>query len=240
MPGPFRDYDAFAQAYAEQTQTNAYNAYYERPAIRALVGDVAGARVLDAGCAAGEHALWLVESGAQVTAIDISEPMVHLARTRLDDRAVVLAADIAQPLPFGEAAFDIVFSSLTLHYLTDWGPTLAEFERVLAPGGTLVFSTHHPSLDLGLEDYFTLREVDDRWTGFGPEPVRVRYVHRPLNAIIKPLIAAGFSIDAVEEPMPDPRLAERDPTADRTLRTKPFFLFIRAHKTGSASTGKGL
>jgi len=93
MPGPFRDYDAFAEAYAERTQSNAYNAHYERPAIRALLGPLAGLRVLDAGCAAGEHALWLFEQGAIVTAIDISEPMLHLARTRLDPGAVVLAAD---------------------------------------------------------------------------------------------------------------------------------------------------
>ena len=228
MAGPFRDYDAFAQAYAERTQSNAYNAHYERPAIRALLGSIAGARVLDAGCAAGEHALWLVDRGATVTAIDISEAMLHLARARLDDRATVQAADIGIPLPFADATFDIVFSSLTLHYVADWTRTLAEFARVLVPGGTLVFSTHHPALELGLDDYFTLREVDDRWDGFASEPVRVRFYHRPLQAIVAPLLTAGFCIEALVEPEPDAALAAIDPTIDRLLRTKPFFLFVRA------------
>lgn len=44
------DYDAFAAAYDADNEVNAWNAYYERPAILALVGDVAGLSVLDAGC----------------------------------------------------------------------------------------------------------------------------------------------------------------------------------------------
>ena len=228
MAGPFRDYDAFAETYADRTRTNAYNAHYERPAIRALLGPVAGLRVLDAGCAAGEHALWLVDSGATVTAIDISDAMLHIARTRLDGRADVLAADLAEPLPFATASFDVVFSSLTLHYIFDWERMFAEFARILVPGGTLVFSTHHPSLDLGLDDYFTIREVDDRWSGYSEDPVRVRFFHRPLREIVAPLLNARFRITAIEEPMPDAELAERDPTASAILQSKPFFLFVRA------------
>lgn len=231
MPGPFHDYDAFAEAYAERTQSNAYNAHYERPAIRALLGPLAGLRVLDAGCAAGEHALWLFEHGAIVTAIDISETMLHLARTRLEHRAVVLAADIGRPLPFADASFDLIFSSLTLHYVADWEPMFSEFARILTPGGTVVFSTHHPCMDLGLADYFTVREIDDRWSGFGAAAVRVRFFHRPLHAILTPLLNAGFRIEAISEPEPDAELAARDPDADRLLRTKPFFLFVRATKT---------
>lgn len=46
------DYDAFAAAYTADNESNAWNAYYERPASLALLGDVAGLRVLDAGCGA--------------------------------------------------------------------------------------------------------------------------------------------------------------------------------------------
>jgi hypothetical protein len=38
------DYDAFAEAYAEDNETNAWNAFYERPAVLAMTGDVAGRR----------------------------------------------------------------------------------------------------------------------------------------------------------------------------------------------------
>lgn len=51
------DYDAFAHAYTQDNDNNAVNAYYERSASLALLGDVAGQRVLDAGCGAGSHAV---------------------------------------------------------------------------------------------------------------------------------------------------------------------------------------
>ncbi|MFI8963011.1 hypothetical protein ACIGO8_12900 [Streptomyces sp. NPDC053493] len=47
------DYDAFAEAYAAETEHSLVNAYYERPAMTALAGDVTGRRILDAGCGSG-------------------------------------------------------------------------------------------------------------------------------------------------------------------------------------------
>lgn len=47
------DYDGFAEAYAAENENSLVNAYYERPAMLALAGDVAGRRILDAGCGSG-------------------------------------------------------------------------------------------------------------------------------------------------------------------------------------------
>lgn len=47
------DYDSFAEAYSAENENSLVNAYYERPAMLALAGDVAGRRILDAGCGAG-------------------------------------------------------------------------------------------------------------------------------------------------------------------------------------------
>ena len=47
------DYDSFAEAYSAVNEVSLLNAYYERPATLALAGDVAGRRVLDAGCGSG-------------------------------------------------------------------------------------------------------------------------------------------------------------------------------------------
>jgi hypothetical protein len=49
-PAVANDYDSFAEAYSAEAEANLINAYYERPAILALTGDVAGRRILDAGC----------------------------------------------------------------------------------------------------------------------------------------------------------------------------------------------
>ena len=53
MPAAPNDYDKFARAYAADNDVNLSNAHYERLAILALAGDVAGRRVLDAAAAPG-------------------------------------------------------------------------------------------------------------------------------------------------------------------------------------------
>jgi hypothetical protein len=47
------DYDSFAEAYSAEAENSLVNAYYERPGMLALAGDVAGRRILDAGCGSG-------------------------------------------------------------------------------------------------------------------------------------------------------------------------------------------
>lgn len=128
-------YDDMATAYAESSATNAYNACYERPASLALLGDVTGQRVLDAGCGPGLHAVELVARGATVTGLDSSAGLLAEARRVLGSRADLRAADLAEPLPLPDDTFDAVLGSLVMHYIEDWVPTLREFHRVLVPGG---------------------------------------------------------------------------------------------------------
>ena len=163
---PLYDDPVLAAAYARVTAANVYNAAYERPGVREVLGEVRGRDVLDAGAAAGENSAWLVAHGARVVALDASDAMVELARARLGAAATVLRADLACPLPLADASFDAVLSSLTLHYLEDWLPPLREFARVLRPGGRLVLSTHHPALtDDPAADYHAVRLVEEGMEG---------------------------------------------------------------------------
>ncbi len=77
------DYDSFAEAYTVENDTSLINAYYTRPAIVDLAGDVAGRRILDAGCGSGAVSEALRERGAVVAGFDRSAKMVELARQRL-------------------------------------------------------------------------------------------------------------------------------------------------------------
>ena len=141
MGGMTAAYDDFAEAYQAENETSLMNAYYERPATLALAVDVAGRRILDAGCGAGPLFAALRERGAVVSGIDQSAAMLALARQRLGADADLRVADLAEPLPFPDAEFDDVVASLVLHYLRDWGPVLAELRRVLKPGGSSPRST---------------------------------------------------------------------------------------------------
>jgi SAM-dependent methyltransferase len=229
VTGGLYDDPELAARYADATANNVCNAAYERPAMRAVAGGVAELDVLDAGCAAGEHAAWLTASGARTVALDVSPAMVALTRARLGSAARVVEADLAQSLPFAAGSFDLVFSSLTLHYLEDWLPPLREFARVLRPGGRLVFSTHHPFMTIDeVPAYHRVTLVEQTWTGFGPEPVRVRFYHRPFARMLADLDTARFRLRGLHEPVPAPEAEARDPALAARLRERPWFVILDA------------
>ena len=93
------DYDSFAAAYSAVNEVSLLNAYYERPATLALAGDVAGRRILDAGCGSGPLFAALRDRGAIVTGFDKSAGMLELARRRLGGDADLHVADLGRPLP---------------------------------------------------------------------------------------------------------------------------------------------
>jgi SAM-dependent methyltransferase len=196
----------------------------------ALLGDVAGKRVLEAGCGAGPLTEWLVEKGAVVTAFDVSDGMVSLAKERVGGRATVFQADLHDGLPFApDGRTDLVVASLVLHYLRDWGPVFAEFRRVLAPGGAVVFSTHHPAWDWqghSPDDYFAVIQVSETWMR-GGLPFEVTFWRRPLREMTRVIAGVDFLIEELVEAEPLPALASSDPEADHQLRTSPFFLHFR-------------
>jgi ubiquinone/menaquinone biosynthesis C-methylase UbiE len=229
-----REYDAMAADYAAHNAVGSYNAYYERPATIALLGDVNGRRVLEAGCGAGVLTTLLADRGAAVTAFDVSPAMLELARLAIGDRAELLVADLSRPLSFApDGRFDLVVASLVLHYIRDWEAVLREFRRVLKPDGAVVFSTHHPAMDWRLhsaDDYFAVKHVTEIWRA-GSGEYEVSFWRRPLTAMCDAIAAAGFVIERLTEPEPLPELADRDPEAYQAIRTKPRFLFFRLRPT---------
>lgn len=223
------DYDGFAEAYATETEDSLVNAYYARPAMLALAGDVAGRRVLDAGCGSGPLSAALRDRGAVVTGIDASAGMLELARRRLGEDADLRRVDLREPLPFGDGVFDDVVASLVLHYLEDWGPTLAEIRRVLRPGGRLIASVDHPFVAYTIQeprpDYFATTSYTFDWT-VGGRSVPMRFWRKSLQAMTDAFAAAGFRLSAVSEPQPDPAARELFPDGFRDLSTRPCFLFF--------------
>jgi len=202
------DYDSFAEVYSAENDVNLHNAYYERPAMLALAGDVAGRRILDAGCGSGPLFAALRDRGAIVTGFDSSAGMLELARRRLGDGADLRVADLGRPLPFPDGAFDDVIASLVLHYLEDWTAPLAELRRVLKPGGRLIASVNHPIAGHPLvrpgADYWTTYQWSTEITTSSGQSYVLANWHRPLPAMISAFTGAGFRIAAIDEPLPAP------------------------------------
>lgn len=224
-----RQYDAMAPWYSAANEVGSFNAYYERPAMIALLGPVTGCRVLEVGCGSGPLTSWLVDHGAVVTAMDVSSGMLRLARQRVGDRAELIVADAGDPLPFAsDGSFDFVVASLVLHYIEYWQPVLQEFRRVLKPKGAIVFSTHHPTMDWehSPDDYFAVKRVTELWRKVDRD-FEVTFWRRPLTAMTEAISSSGLVIERLIEPRPVPELRERDPEAYEEITTKPRFLFFR-------------
>lgn len=231
-PARVNDYDSIAEGYAAENETSLLNAYYERPAMLELAGDVTGRRILDAGCGSGPLFAALRDRGAAVTGIDASAGMLELARRRLGADADLRVADLADPLPFPDDAFDDVIASLVLHYLQDWGPTLAELRRVLAPGGRLLVSVEHPfAITLAQRlagdkpDYFQTRNRTEEWI-MGGQTARMSFWDRPLHAMTDAFTAAGFHLDVISEPPPAPAARDLFPEEFRTIAGTSFLGFL--------------
>jgi ubiquinone/menaquinone biosynthesis C-methylase UbiE len=122
------------------TPLGAYEDELENALVFRHVGGVRGKTVLDVGCGTGLYSIRLSESGADVTAVDISLKMIEIARRKAQDRGQYIwydEADMAK-LPYENRTFDMVVSITALEFAADPLLALMEMARVLRPGGKLV------------------------------------------------------------------------------------------------------
>ncbi len=106
---------------------------------------MAGCRVVDLGCGFGWFSRWAAEAGAaSVLGIDLSERMLERAAAATADHRITYQRQDLDVVELPEGAFDVAYSSLALHYLSDLARILATIRGSLVPGGAFVFSIEHP------------------------------------------------------------------------------------------------
>ena len=144
----------YAQTYAEQHQGMAERFGREYVKKLAARGFRQG-RIIDVGCGSGATNLVLAErfSQAEVVGIDLSDPLLELAResaakTTFRDRVRFEKADVQQ-IPYDDDSFDVVINTNMVHLVEYPIRMLDEIERILAPGGHLFIVDLRRSL-LGL------------------------------------------------------------------------------------------
>lgn len=150
-----------------------------------------GMRVADVGCGAGQHLLRFAEAvapGGEAVGYDFSPDAVAQARGR---GAHAEVADGAV-LPVADAWFDALASSFAVYYLPDLGRTLAEWHRVLRPGGAVAVSG--PANGTNRELYDFHRAV----TGHPPTDVDLMAIGYVETSVRDELAAAGFTDVRVE------------------------------------------
>lgn len=113
---------------------------------RRVLGDIVkgtpGRYALDIGTGCGQFALYLSNLGFKVTAVDLSENMIALARKYSIEQKINIDFQIqdAERLKFDDNTFDVVVSRNLLWTLPNPEQALKEWHRVMKPGGTLVVS----------------------------------------------------------------------------------------------------
>ncbi len=139
----------------------------EQPVVRRILDQLPRGTALDAACGTGLHAAYLAELGHAVIGVDAAAQMLAVARAKVPG-GEFHQGDLHQ-LPLPGQCTDIVVCALALAHVSDLGPVLGEFARVLRPGGHLVISdtTHQwpvvlelPGGDFGYLPHYNHRTSD--------------------------------------------------------------------------------
>lgn len=246
-------YDCISQSHDKRMRRikNAARLYLELPAMYRELPSLRGKDVLCLGCGTGEECCYLKAKGARrVVGIDFSRKAIQYAKAHWK-QAEFHVMDITR-MNFPKESFDFVYSSLTFHYIHDWTHALKKVHTVVRPGGTFLFSTHHP-VRWGAEvrrgkikqshilgyikyenrrrpiiygDYLNPREINDIWF----QELNMRYWHKPFSVIFRYLKESGFVIDDIIEPKPVPSAKMNDASFWEIHQKIPLFIIFVLRK----------
>jgi SAM-dependent methyltransferase len=213
----------------------------EWPALRALLPDLRGRKVLDLGCGFGWFCRWARQQGAaRVLGIDVSEKMLARSSAEAAYPALTYTRADMEHLDLPPASFDLVYSSLALHYVENLSGLMSQVYRSLVRGGHLVFSVEHPIFSATTWSHWLPDAAGrklwplDSYLDEGPRSTDwltkgVIKQHRTLATYINMLIGLGFSIAHVEEWAPTAEQIAAEPSwADE--RARPPFLLVAARR----------
>lgn len=234
------DQPEFFEAYSRlRRSVEGLDGAAEWPAVRDLLPDMRGVRVVDLGCGFGWFCRWARAQGAaQVLGLDVSEKMLARARAATSDAAVVYEQVDLEELTLPEEGFDLAYSSLAFHYVEDAARLFAQIRHALPAGGRLVFSTEHPIYMAPTNPHWSVDESGgktwplNRYFVQGPRTTdwlasRVVKHHRTIGTTLNLLVGSGFVIEHVDEFCPTPEQIDARPELADELE-RPMLLIVRA------------
>ncbi|HXC53113.1 MAG TPA: methyltransferase domain-containing protein [Candidatus Limnocylindrales bacterium] len=194
------------EAYARyRSEAGCKNDTIEQPAVRRLLPPLAGKRILDLGCGTGGFARYALDCGADlVVGVDASSRMSARARTRLGTTAhAEILEQRIEDFRWGGRPFDVIVSSLALHYVEPVDEVFRRCSEWIRPDGTLVLTVSHPLITSLLGTNVSPFEKRDLWNTEGPRPHTwlvdnvVKYHRRP-QTYLQYLTKSGFSVASAQ------------------------------------------
>lgn len=213
----------------------------EWPAIRSLLPELKGRRIVDLGCGFGWFSRFAAGDGAtSVLGLDLSENMIAKARAENTHPAITYEIADLERLELPQGAFDLAYSSLAFHYLEDFGRLASQVHAALIPGGRFVFTIEHPIYMASLKAGW---RTDDEGRRFWPvdhysvEGKRttdwlakgvVKY-HRTIGTTLNILMDSGFTIRRVIEWRPSEDQLAANPVLAEEM-DRPMILMVSAER----------
>ncbi len=227
------DNETFFEGYKKiRENKNSLNNIEEKPALFSLTPALINMKVLDLGCGFGENCIEFKKMGAsKVVGIDISENMLKIAKSEYQD--IDFRRQDIENLSILDENYDIVFSSLTFHYIQNFEKLIKTIYNCLEVDGCVIFSQEHPLSTAPINGIFWGKDENEnnlyyklsdyantgkRSTSWIVDNV-IKY-HRTFSDIINTLVSCGFSVEKVIETTSTPKSIH-----------KPNFLVIKAVKS---------
>lgn len=237
------DDSGFFEKYSQMPRSlGGLDAAGEWTTFRSLLPDLLDKKVLDLGCGFGWHCRYARERQARsVVGVDLSENMLNRAKAMTEDPQIEYRCLAIEDIAFAEGEFDVVISSLALHYIEHFDIICRNVYHCLAPGASFVLSVEHPVFTaLAAQDWYYGQQGEklhwpvDNYHNEGPRESRfldndvIKY-HRTVTTYMNSLIEAGFRIRKLSELQPTQEMLDKNAAWQEEIR-RPMFLLISAVK----------
>lgn len=238
-----KSYNKYAEYYHREinNESNIWHKFIEKPVmINFLKGETKDKKILDLGCGSGFFIKELTKMGAKkVIGLDISKKLIEIAKK--ENPKIDFYVGSALKTPFKKNEFDVVVSSLMVHYIKNLNKLFGEISRILNKKGLFVFSMHHPLMEVSermkingkksnkkilLKPYFHNKmyqwKLRDKLNLIG--------YHHTFEMIFNELSKNSFVVEDLKEPRAPKKTKKLNKKIYERTQRRPSFLIIKARK----------
>lgn len=236
------DNQQFFEGYAQLNRSiHGLKGAPEWASIAKMLPKMEGLNVIDLGCGYGWFCREARERGAKhVLGLDISEKMLNKAKEMTSDSEIDYRQEDLEKLKLPGNTYDLVYSSLTLHYIENLSELLKTIYQSLIPGGYFIFTAEHSIYTAPKHPgWINDKEGHKSWpvNNYQIEGRRVTNwlvegiikQHRMIGSYLNLLIEQGFIIRHVEEWGPTSQQIVENPSLDEE-KERPMIFLVSVQK----------